>query len=158
MKDNLNNLNEDVYVDTAKLAARVISKPIRKIAEKEKETRSYNTLLIKDIINHVVQKYKLSKLSCSKFPYEVDRYKCHINILNKKINDLRKNLNYCKHTSDESVCKLRVLQKIDKYKQNIIEYEELIKDSQIEYLKVQNARQFDPDEYYGNDYKLIGDD
>lgn len=158
LEENVNDILFDIAKDSTKFVGRAATKPIRSTYNSLKDNKTYNKLRIQDIIDYVSKKYKIQKKNCNLYGYEVDRYNCQIGILNAKIKDLKNNLKNCRYTSNESVCKLRILQKIDKYNSSINVYEEKIKESQIEYLQAQNAREFDPDVYYGNEYETMGDD
>lgn len=131
--------------DTIKLGQRVATKPIRYALEKERDNRTYNKLLIKDIISYAINKHKLKTKNCKGIADELVRYNCKIKAIEDRIEELKNSIKYCKHTEKESVCKLRLMQKIDSYASSIFKLREKIRDYQVEELEANNARYLEPE-------------
>lgn len=131
--------------DTIKLSRRVATKPIRYALEKERDNRTYNKLLIKDIISYSINKHKYKSNDCNKISDQLVRYNCKIKSIEDKIEELKKSIKYCKHTEKESVCKLRLMQKIDSYGASIFKLREKIRDYQVEEIEANNARYLEPE-------------
>jgi hypothetical protein len=131
--------------DTINLGVRATTKPVRYALEKERDNRTYNKLLIKDIISYAINKHKYSMKDCNKVADQLVRYNCKIKSIEDKIDDLKTSIKYCKHTVDESVCKLRLMQKIDAYNESIFKLRQKIRDYQVEEIEANNARYLEPE-------------
>ena len=131
--------------DTINLGKKAAVKPIKYALDKERDNRTYNKLLIKDIISYAINKHKYKNDNCNNISDELIRYNCKIKTVQDKIEELKGSIKYCRHTEKESVCKLRLMQKIDAYNETIFKLRQKIRDYQVEEIEANNARYLEPE-------------
>ena len=144
----------DLLAKTAKNAFNAtVTKPLGHAIDATYEYGKYKKIAIADIISYAINKKYIKQRDCSSIESDVVRYQCEIHTYLAKIKELEKASRYCKYNSDESLCKLRLAEKIKSYQDSVVEYQDAISKKKAENIELDQARDYDPHTYYDNEYE-----
>lgn len=156
-KINENIEDETPYELVAKTAKNAfkygVAKPVGHAVGASIEYGKYKKVAISDIISYAINKKYIKQRDCSSIESDVIRFQCYIHKYSSKIRELEKASHYCKYNSDESLCKLRLAEKIKSYQDSIIEYQDAISKYKNEEIELAQSRDSDPNTYYDNEYQ-----